>query len=403
MRQSQDYPFRGALALLAAAVPGAAHGASAQSSPPLLTISPSIAFRYDSNVARASDEIADLRGIKPHDWRVTPNLNVELEKPLGRQVLYLVGDVGYDFYARNHQLNRGRILLNGGARLKFSRCTGTVYGSFALRQTDVAELIDAEPAGNTEHVTTVGADARCALASGLSPFVGASRTWVTNSSEVRRFADYTMDQAHGGIAYSRPVLGELAIVATVKDAHYPHREGALLTDHFHVFSIGGRYTREIGSRLQGSVGLNRTTVDSGAGFPKFTGLTSDVSLTAKASDNIQAHVQWVRDVQPVNVGFGAFNIDSRLSADLDYGFSPRLTLSGGAGLIHRHIEGALLIVGPEEQLQRDRRVFEYVRLTYARSARTSLALDVRHEQRTADPSAYNYRSTSVGLTLRTRF
>ena len=129
------------------------------------------------------------------------------------------------FTRRNHQLNRGRISLNGGAKLQFSRCTGTVYGGFAVRQTDVAELIDAQSAGNTEHVSTVGANARCGGASGLAPFVGASRTWVTNSSNDRRFADYTMDQGNAGLAYTRPVLGELAIVASVKDAHYPHREG----------------------------------------------------------------------------------------------------------------------------------------------------------------------------------
>jgi hypothetical protein len=398
VRLSQDYSLRGALALLAVAVPGAAHGAS---SPRLLTITPSVSFRYDSNVARASDEIARLRGIKPHDWHITPNLNVDLEKPLGRQIIYLIGDVGYDFYARNHRLNRGRILLNGGARLQFSRCTGSVNGSLAIRQTDVAELIDAEPAGNTEHVSRVGADVRCAVASGFAPFAGVSRTWVTNSSEVRRYADYTMNQAQGGIAYSRPVLGDLAIVASVKDAHYPNRQGPLVTDQFHVFSIGGRYTRDVGARWQGSVAINRTTVDSGAGLPKFTGLTSDVSLTAKASDNIQAHFEWVRDVQPVNVGFGAFDVDSRLSANVDYGLSPRFTLSGGGGLIRRHIEGEVLLFGP--QLQHERRLFEYVRLSYKRSARTSLDLDVRHEQRSADPSAFNYQNTSIGLVLRTSF
>ena len=395
MRLSQDYPVRGGLALLAAAVPGAAYGA------PLLTISPSVAVHYDSNVARASDEVAELRGLKRSDWRLTPNLNIDLEKPVGRQVIFLNGDVGYDLYARNHQLNRGRILLNGGARLQFSRCTGTVDGSFAIRQTDVAELIDAESAGNTEHISTIGANARCGGASGLAPFVGASRTWVTNSSSDRRFSDYTMDQGNAGLAYSRPVLGELAIVASVKDAKYPHRDGLLLSDHFHSFSIGARFTREIGSRLQGSVAINRTNVDSGAGRPKFTGLTSDVSLTANASDNIKARVRWIRDVQPVNVGFGAFDIDSRLSVDGDYGFSPRLTFSAGAGLIRRHIEGEILAFGP--QLQSERRVFEYVSLTYKRSARTSLALDVRHEQRTADPSIFNYHSTSVGLVLRTSF
>ena len=183
----------------------------------------------------------------------------------------------------------------------------------------------------------------CGLASGLAPFVGASRTWVTNSSDIRRAADYTMDQAHGGIAYSRPVLGELAVVVSVKDAHYPHRLGTLLTDHFHVFSIGSRYSRDIGSRLQGSVALNRTTVDSGAGFPKFTGLTSDVSLTAKASDNIQGHFS----------GCGMF---SRSMWDLALSIStagfPETWTTGSTApdahrrrrlRIYRHIEGELLI------------------------------------------------------------
>jgi len=396
VRLSQDYPVRGTIALMAVAAPSAAWAA------PLFTITPSVAVRYDSNVARASEEVAELRGLKRSDWRMTPNLNIDIEKPLGRQVIYLNGDVGYDFYATNHRLNRGRLLLNGGAKLQFSRCTGTVYGSFAVRQTDVEELIDVAQAGNTEHISTVGADARCGLASGLAPFGGVSRTWVTNSSDVRRYADYTMNQANGGIAYSRPVLGEFAVLASVKDANYPNRDNSVvLTDHFHVFSIGARYSRDIGSRVKGSAAIYRTTVDSGAGLPKFTGITSDVSLTALASDNIKAQLRWARDVKPVNVGYGAFNIDSRLSADVDYGLSPRLTVSAGGGLVRRHIRGEVLLFGPE--LQSERRTFEYARLTYKRSARTSLALDVRHESRSANPSIFNYHSTSVGLVLRTAF
>jgi len=393
---SQDNPIRGALALMAMAAPSAASAA------PLFTITPSVAVRYDTNVARASEEVAQLRGLKRSDWRVTPSLNIDIEKPVGRQVIYLNGDVGYDFYARNRRLNRGRLLLNGGTRLQFSRCTGTVYGSLALRQTDLAELIDVQRASNTEHITTVGANARCGLASGLAPFAGVSRTWVTNSSDIRRYADYTMNQANGGIAYSRPVLGELALIASVKDANYPHRDSTLLLiDQFHVFSIGARYSRDIGSRLKGSAAINRTTVNSGAGLPRYTGLTSDVSITALISDNIKTRLLWVRDVQPVNVGVGAFDIDSRLSADVDYGLSPRLTLSGGAGLIHRHIRGQTLLLGPA--LQSERRTFEYARLTYKRSERTSVALDVRHESRSADPAIFNYHSTGVGLVLRTAF
>lgn len=383
------------MALLFAAVPTAASAAGP------FTITPSVAIRYDTNVARASDELAADRGIKKADTRITPNLNIDFEKPLGRQVFYLNGDVGYNFYARNHGLNRGRILLNSGLRLRFSRCSGSLNGSFALQQTDPAELIDTSRAKNTEHISTIGVEAKCGGATGLGLFAGASRTWQTNSASDRRYADFNMNQAHGGISYARPVLGELALAVAVKDADYPHRDALFGSDRFHTFSIGGRYTREVGSRLQGTVALNRTTVDTGSGGPKFTGLTSDVSLTALISDNLKTQVRWVRDVQPVSVGFGSFNIDSRLSVDANYGLSPRLTLNAGGGLIHRHIEGENPLFGP--QLDHERRTYEYVGVSYKRSARTSLDLDVRHEQRTADPSLFNYSSTSVGLALRTRF
>ena len=395
MRWSQGHALRNALAAGIVVAPAAAHAA------PLLEITPTLGVRYDSNVARGSDEIARERDIRPSDWRVTPSLNLALEKPLGKQTLFLNGDVGYDFYAHNKRLNRERILLNGGAHLQFSRCTGMLEGNLAIQQSDLAELIDAAPAKNTQFVRTIALDARCGGAIGLAPFAGVSRTWATNSASIRKISDSTVDQAHAGLAYARPTLGELAVTVQVRRAHYPHRQGLGITDHFRTFSIGGRYSREIGARWQASVALNRTTVDSGAGFPKFTGLTSDVSLTALASDNLRAQVHWTRDVQPASLGLGDFVIDSRLSGDVDYGLSPRMTLGGGAGLVRRHVEGEALTTFA--QLERERRVFEYARLTYRRSARTSLALDVRHEQRTATPSSFNYHSTSVGLVFRMTF
>jgi hypothetical protein len=367
----------------------------------MLEITPTLAVRYDSNIARASEEVARDRGIRPSDWRVTPSLNLALEKPLGKQTLFLNGNVGYDFYAHNKRLNRERIFLDGGTRLQFSRCTGTLEGSLAIHQSDLAELIDAGPAKNTQSIRSIAFDARCGGDIGLAPFAGVSRTWASNSASLRKFSDSTVNQAHAGIGYARPTLGEFAVIAQVRRADYPHREGLGLTDHYDTFSIGGRYSRAIGSRWQASVALNRTTVDSGAGFPKFSGLTSDVSLTALASDNLRANVHWTRDVQPACLGLGDVVIDSRLCGDVDYGVSPRLTLGGGAGLVRRHVEGEALTTFT--QLERERRVFEYARLTYRRSGRTSVALDVRHEQRTATPSSFNYRSTSVGLVFQMMF
>jgi hypothetical protein len=55
------------------------------------------------------------------------------------------------------------------------------------------------------------------------------------------------------------------------------------------------------------------------------------------------------------------------------------------------------------QIDRERRWFAFTSLTYHRSARTAIDLQFRHEQRRADPSIFNYNSTSVGLNFRLNF
>src|SRR6185312_2337342 len=157
---SHGRALRRAIAVPAVFLAGAAHAA------PLFEITTSLSARYDSNVARASDEIAQKRGIKPADWLLSPSINIQLDKALGSQSIYFNGDVGYDLYARNHVLDRERILLDGGARLHHS---------------DLSEIVDAATAKNTENVRKIALDVQCGGPIGIIPFAGASRTWASNS------------------------------------------------------------------------------------------------------------------------------------------------------------------------------------------------------------------------------
>lgn len=392
---SHGRALRRALAAPAVMLALGAHAA------PLLEITPSLGVRYDSNVARASDEIAQKRGIKPADWLLSPSINMQLDKALGSQSVYFNGDIGYDFYARNHRLSRERILLDGGARLHLSRCAATADASLGLHQSDLSELVDSASAKNTENIRKIALDAQCGGPIGIIPFAGVSRTWASNSSSERKIADYVATQGQGGLAFAGPTFGQFAVIAQVRTTDYPNRNGIGLISRFHIFSIGGRYTRNVGSRLNASVSLSRTKVETAAGFPTFTGLTSNVSVSLTAADNLKLQANWTRDVEPVTLGFGDFALENRGSLDADYGLSPLLTLSAGAGTVHRQIEGESFFLGP--QLQSERRLFAYLRLAYARSARTNISLDVRHERRRADPSSFNYDSTSVGLVLRMKF
>jgi hypothetical protein len=55
------------------------------------------------------------------------------------------------------------------------------------------------------------------------------------------------------------------------------------------------------------------------------------------------------------------------------------------------------------QINSERRWYALTSLTYHRSARTAIGLQFRHEERRADPSIFNYNSTSVGLNFRLNF
>jgi hypothetical protein len=385
----------GILGLLCVAVPGAAGAA------PMLNISPHLDLLYDSNIARSSQELAEERGLHQSDFRASPGLAIDLEKPFGNQSLFLTGDVGYDFYARNHRLNSARVLLDGGVNYRFSRCTGALTGDLRIRQSQLEEFLDAGPVKNIEYFRKVGLSARCGGPIGFAPFASVARSWSSNSSSLRDFADYTMNEASGGIAYTRPTFGELSVVATVRKSKYTHREGLNLSEGYKVFSIGGRYSRDIGSRLKGSVGVFRTTVDPGSGFGKFSGVTTDASLDALIGANLQAHLSWTRDIEPVTLGLGSFEVDNRLDLRSTYALSPRLSLGAGGGLVRRHVNGD--VVFPVAQIDTERRWYAFTSLTYHRSARTAIDLQFRREQRRADPSIFNYNSTSVGLNFRLNF
>lgn len=386
----------GILGLLWVGVPAAA-GAQA----PSLTISPHLNLLYDSNIARSSQELAEQRGLHRSDFRASPGLGIDLEKPFGNQSLFLNGDVGYDFYARNHRLNSARVLLDGGVNYQFSRCSGAVTGNLRIRQSQLEEFLDAGPVKNIEYFRKVGLGVRCGGTIGLVPFANVARSWASNSNSLRDFADYSMNEASGGIAYTRPTFGELSVVASIRKSRYTHREGLNLSDGYKVFSIGGRYSREIGSRLKGSFGVFKTTVDPGSGFQKFSGVTTDASLDAVLGGNLQAHLSWARDIQPVTLGLGSFEVDNRLDLTGTYALSPRLSLGAGGGLVRRHVEGDSVFA--VTQINRERRWYAFSTLTYHRSARTAIDLQFRHEQRRADPSIFNYNSTSVGLNFRLSF
>ena len=69
---------------------------------------------YDSNVAHSDLGLAQARGLTLADELFRPSAFRNLGRRFGRQILFLQGSVGYDFYRRNRVLDRERVDLHPG-------------------------------------------------------------------------------------------------------------------------------------------------------------------------------------------------------------------------------------------------------------------------------------------------
>lgn len=371
---------------------------------PTIVITPHVDVLYDTNVARASKVVAEVRGLHRSDIRYTPALDFSIEAPLGRQVIFLDGLVGYDFYQRNRQLNRERIAATGGARVSLSRCSGTISGNLSRRQSEISDFIDVGPVKNNQTVTGVALNGRCGGPIGLVPTFGVSRTWVNNSNRLRDYGNSVSTSVSVGLSYVRPSFGELAVVGEYTRVKYPDRAalGLDVADGYDVRSVGGRFSREIGSRIGTSIGVFYTSVDTEGSGDNFSGVTGDAALDLRLGDATKLRLSAQREVKPSNLYFGNYSVAETYSAHLEHALSPRLKFSAGVGLIKRKIHGDKSLV-PITIVNSERRYFAFARATYDVGSRAVVAVEVSREVRYADPKIFDYTSNRALVSLRYAF
>lgn len=369
------------------------------SAAPRLRIEPQLSLIYDSNIARSSKAAAEARGLTRSDFVSTPGLKLDASLPVGNQSLFLDSDIAYDFYAHNKKLNGARLRIASGARLRLSRCLGTVSLAYARRRSELEDLLDLDPVKNIESVRTFAIDGRCGGPVGLVPVFGVSRSRSDNSQPLREFSNSVSTSGKAGLAYVRPSFGELLLLGEVRRVRYPNRsQFSALTDGYRERSIGARFERAIGARLQTKLGLFRTSVDADRGNGRFTGMTANLDAIYRVNDRLKTELTMSRDVRPANFGGGDFVVASRLAAEGVYGLSPRLSFRAGTAVERRRTEGPSILA--VTQLISERRYSGFGRLTYTYSDRAALDAELRREVRNADPSLFDYSSTRAMINLR---
>jgi hypothetical protein len=376
-------------------------GAAAQQAPAGTTfqIIPRFDVLYDTNMARSSDEAAERRGLSKSDVRYTPGISISGQSPLGGQIWFLNSAVGYDIHQRNRSLDRERITASGGVKIGISQCSATITGGFSRSQTEVSDFIDLERVKNTQTGTSLALDGRCGSSVGLTPTFGVSRSWAKNSDDFRRFGDSTSTSVTAGLAYARPALGEVAISAQRTVVAYPNHEDLLanIDRGYKLYSFGGRFSRRIGSRIGGTLGVYHTTVEKDQEGGGFQGITADGAVDLTLSDSTRVFLVLQRQVLPANLFAGDYVLAKRYSVRAERRIGPRLVLGLGGEVNDREIRGRLPF--PIVALESERRYVGFATAKYDLRRNTMLSVDLRREVRDAEPALFKYSSTRALLSV----
>jgi hypothetical protein len=370
---------------------------------------------YDSNVAESDAALAALRGIKPSDVIFEPSVRFDIARPIGRETIYLQGDAGYDFHARNSLLNRETIDVHPGVLSQIGICQTGLTGDYSRAQSDLSELA-ISPAGlrvpfreqNVLQVEQVGGNATCGRAVGFAPSVTASETWTHNSSPIERLIDAQTFSGSAGLAYQRPILGSVRVFGAFSQTNYPNRdglvgvEGASVATGYQTVSGGVTYTRAVGSRLQGSASISYTKLDQQeTGGRGFSGPTYSAALAYRVSSRLSATGTVSRATVPSNRLNSTFAIDNLYAGTLAYGLGSRWTLDGGASFAQNTYNGVPSPLEFDLTSEKIYTVFGDVKLRLTR--RLTVGLNVQQLKRNANFAELSYLDTRVGLTARATF
>lgn len=371
---------------------------------PHLDLALDVALRYDSNVAHSDAARAAVRGLERADQRVTPTVSIDILQTFGRNSVTLVGAAGYDFYRRNHSLNRERLAIESGASLALAFCTLDLSAGASRRQSDLGEIgfVATNDVTNAETTQNYGATLGCGRSIGLYPTISVERSIGDNSNVARQLADYRTMRYTAGLGYRHPSIGNLTVFATRANTDYPNRPLGTTTDGYQLTSFGGRFDRAIGSRMRGSIEVAHVKLDpERIGTSGFSGLTWNAELTATVTPQLQLHGNVGRSTNTTLTTDSAYHIDKIYAADATYAINERLSFKAGYSVAPSRYVYSGPVVAPT--LERDKRHLAFGNLTYSRSARLKFTLDVGNERRNANGSIFDYKNTFAMLGVRTQF
>lgn len=362
----------------------------------------SVNARYDSNVPRLNDDTVTVSRLEKEDIRISPAVQLNLVRNLGRHQIGLRSLLGYDFYVRNSELNRERLIVEPSAYLNLPVCDLSLQGIASRQQSDLGQIVyvGIDPtvgADNTETRKGITGRLLCGDTYGLRPTLEVERTSGSNSNPLRRIANYDLTRIQPGVGYSSPGLGEISVYAVKQDTDLPNQ--ILLNGQGSGYTLRGfgvRYQRAIGTRLSFDGSLSHIDVTPyGAANSGRSGLNGSVALTLLASDRLQFMAFANRNFTSTLTAVSTYQLEQGYGLSANYAANDRLRLRLAGSVSPRRFFYTVTPTGPfiAEQTQHD----ISAGASYNLNRRMRLNLDAGYQKRDADLNVFDYESFYAGV------
>lgn len=396
------------LSLLAAGSPLIFDKAVAQSSSGAqrsIKLTAALEARHDSNVPRSDAAKAALRGLARADQRLSPSLSADLTLPFSDNRLQVKAGIGYDFYRRNDRLNRERLRLDSNLLLNVTPCLADISAGYIRRQSELGEIGATSAAGtdsvrNAEEIKTVGTQLSCGAPVGIRPLVGISYEQADNSNTLRQIADHRSTRYTGGVRYLQQSIGTIDAFVGRTETRNPNQILANGTKSgYRVNLVGARLQREIGALLRGSVEVSYVKLKPRAAIPSFSGANWSAELSSTFSPNLRLQAGLSRKTGSSLAVDSSYNIETLYSLKADYVLNERMTATAAYSHKPRRYVGSRALFGP--LLTDDRQDVVSGALSYNRSERLKIILDIGYERRNANGTDFDYNNKRAAVRVET--
>ena len=390
---------------------------------------------YDSNQLRSGASPSGRRD----DVRYSPSGSILYDRLLGRGSVSVNGTAGYDFFQNNSFLNRNRfgagVNLTGQAG---SRCSANVRANYSNRQNGVGslgnstlltpsrgviapntipvtdDLIPPDDIGrlidNRQIVVSYGINATCGAPGGRLSFGGgATHSSLDNGSPLRSFANSNSNvySLFAGLGVFRP--GQLQVNGSYSTISYPNNlivPGApVFPRNFNTgvktYQAGLTYSRPIGNKLVGSVGLSYLTARPGGGQQPYSAPAYNISLSYRPGSRLSLAATGARSVLS-STGAGAlYRVVDSVNLSAAYDISPSISARANAGLTANNYKVPFAIPG-EPARRSDSAKIVGLGVTYQPRPLYDVGFYVSQSFRSSNANILNYNSTRASLTLSVR-